>query len=138
MSEPACHCPQRCCAEVNRLRDRVAELEAALSSTEQFPDQAFQPLRLHPLAIRMLKLLLKREFVSRDAAYAAFYNHRNEDDRPSLQIISVSVCHVRKALTPLGVKIVTTWGVGWRMPPAEKDKLKKLLGDGVSTRKDAA
>lgn len=117
--------------ELERLRDRVAELEDILGLTAEFPRSAFgikpgkwQRSTLDPL----LGLLLAREFVPHAAAYDAVFGARPEAEQPSLNCISVAIHHLRKALRPHGVAIKNLFGEGYYIEEADKKKLRAALG----------
>lgn len=46
----------------------------------------------------------------------------NPDAAPEIKIIDVIACKVRKKLDPLGVVILTTWGVGYSLGLTSDDK----------------
>ncbi|GAA2871795.1 DNA-binding response OmpR family regulator [Aminobacter niigataensis] len=45
-----------------------------------------------------------------------------ENEDPEIKIIDVWICKLRKKLLPLGVKIETVWGRGYRLLPVASQK----------------
>lgn len=43
------------------------------------------------------------------------YWRRNDDEEPDAKIIDVWVCKLRPLIAPLGIRIETLWGKGYRM-----------------------
>lgn len=78
---------------------------AALSAREA---ALFQTLNLTPGRVS-----------DRTSLMGAIYGLEAGDD-PDQKIIDVMVCKVRKKLQPLGVKIETIHGRGWRLVPQEE------------------
>ncbi len=115
---------------IEQLRARVAELEAAnealqfrLSELVGSPDDGSVDVpglgRIHMTPQRglILRLLLGRkgQMVSLDALYQAMCGHRPDADWPELRMITVHVCHVRKAIRGSAVAIENVWGRGYRL-----------------------
>lgn len=120
--------------EVQRLRDRVAELEAALGQTECFPvallPRAVIGRNSRVLCSKVLGLLLARKVVPACAAYAVIYGARPECDQPqSENVIRVAVSALRKALAPYGVTITHEHGAGYTMPDRAKRIVRAVMAD---------
>lgn len=119
-------------AEVEHMRDRIAELEAVLGIKPAQPIAALLRPRfkgsyylaaLEPL----LGMLLARELVSREAAYVGIYGARPEADQPDPGIIPVLLVRLRFGLKPYGITIQNVHGRGWFLSLADKAKLRALL-----------
>ncbi len=89
-------------SEVQRLRDRVAELEDAMGLTAEIPrDLVPRAIARHgPKVRRLIGILLIRPFGDRDAIYNAIYGMQAECDLPCAKIMDVLICQARKALKP--------------------------------------
>lgn len=53
------------------------------------------------------------ELVTKESVYEAIY--WREDEGPSLKIIDVYLCHLRKHLAGTDIEIKTVWGVGYKL-----------------------
>lgn len=54
---------------------------------------------------------------SREDIFAGLYWLRAEGEEPTLKIIDVLICKMRKKLNPIGVQIDNIWGAGYRIVP---------------------
>jgi len=108
--------------ELERLRDRVEELEELIGLTIDLP---FYRLALSPTQARLLGLLLKRDFVTRDFAFVAMYGGRPEADQPDIKCIDIYIHFLRKKLDQYGISIRTRGG--YFMEPADKKRLYEVL-----------
>ena len=114
-------------SELERLRDRVDELEELLGVRGTIPRKMF---RSCPLAAeQLIGMLLARPSITREAAYTALYGGRPEADQPMEKIIGTRMCQARKALTPHGIAVKTVWGSGYYMTGENKAKLRALLDE---------
>jgi two-component system, cell cycle response regulator CtrA len=102
-------------AEIERLRDRIDELEALLGMS------LLPPLewRLTASQARVLGVIHARPYASKDAIMAALYRDGARDEA-EIKIVDVMVCHIRRKLKPFGIEIITRWGEGFEMPAASK------------------
>ncbi len=119
------HSPQRISAwqsENERLRDRVAELEALLGVTSIPPTNT---LGLGRVEIKLLGVLMHREFASRGMIYNALYG--DDSDRQE-KTIDVHISKIRRKLAPHGHEIKTSWGEGYYLEPATRAALKDICG----------
>lgn len=103
------------------LRERVAELEAALSG-----DGFVAPLewRLTAQEARVFGVLLAREIASKEAFMAALYENRPDADQPEPKIVDVMICKLRRKLKPFGIGIVCLWGRGHSLAPGARARLR--------------
>lgn len=110
-------------AQVVNLRDQVDELKEAIGQSDDY-----QIAGLPPLQGRLLGLLMKRERASREQAFVALYHDRVEADRPQTdKDLSVHLCHLRKRLTPYGIKITTHTNAGWSLDAENKSRVQALM-----------
>jgi hypothetical protein len=110
--------------ELQRLRDRIEDLEIELGCTGN------DPLRF--LVIRqkerdLLGILLRRETMSKETACMALYGSLVERERPDDKIINVMLSRIRAALRRYDIKIESDYGVGWYIRAAEKAKLREII-----------
>lgn len=112
-------------AQIERLEDRVYELEEQLGLREEIPPQ----LKLQPALACILGVLLKREMAMKETlSFAIHQGNKNErGNEPSFKCIEVQVCRLRKLLQPLGIKIETLHGRGYFMKREMKDKCRNLF-----------
>lgn len=126
-------------SEAERLRDRVSQLERVLGVD---PD-SISPLRrafekLEPDPARILAMLLKREFVTREGLYTVMYCGRPECDWPDDKVLDVQLCRLRAILKAHGIIIQTARGDGWFMSKADKAKVRALIAVAPETDIEAA
>lgn len=88
-----------------------------------FPDE----LELSRTEVPLAALLVSRERVSSLVAFEVLYGDRPAESRPKFESLKVHISHIRKKFARLDLHIDTVWGWGWRMPAADRDKLKALL-----------
>lgn len=120
-------------AENEALQDRVTYLMDALGSTlaMRFPSA----WALTGSERVVLAVLVKRDVASRDAIMAALYSDQFGDE-PDVAICNVFVCKLRKKLRPLGIEIKSVWGLGWRIEPEAKARIRELMGEAADTTAD--
>lgn len=126
-------------SEVERLRDRVSQLLQVLGVDED----STAPLRrafggLEPDPARILAMLLKREFVTREGLYTVMYCGRPECDWPDEKVLDVQICRLRARLKQHDVIIQTARGDGWFMSKADKAKVRALVAVAPDTDIEAA
>ena len=86
---------------------------------------AFPPeLGLTPIEIPLATLLVQRERVSSSSAFAVLYGDRQA--KPKSTTVKTHVSHLRTKFARLNLKIETIWGWGWKMPTADREKLRAL------------
>ncbi|MCZ7564720.1 MAG: helix-turn-helix domain-containing protein [Burkholderiales bacterium] len=115
--------------EVERLRDRVAELEELVGLRAEFPSR----LGLTHTESMLFGLLVKRGMCTRDAIYAAMYGTRPDGDQPEMKIIDAYVCKIRRKLAArrVPVKIECAWGRGYYLDEASRAAAKALVIGGA-------
>lgn len=114
-------------SEVQRLRDRVAELEELIGVSGNLVHRMQDHLRLTPIEAQVLGYLMRRSTAGREAMYLAIYGGLPERSQPDIKGLDVHVCRVRAVLKDHDVNVQTLWGVGWFMDRADKAKLKQML-----------
>lgn len=119
--------------EIERLRDRVAELEEALGLTAEIP-RDIVPLEIRgvhrvgsPGIRRFIAMLLARPFGNREAIYNAFYGALPEVDQPGHRILDVYSSAARKVLKAHGIELQTIRHQGWFIDTADKTKLRATI-----------
>jgi len=107
-------------AEIERLRNRIRELEDALydAALPMPPDW-----RLTPTEWRVFKVLVSVPLASRRAIMVALYPDRY-DDLPVDKIVDSYISGLRRKLGPHGVTIFTQYGHGWRLDQLTRDRFK--------------
>lgn len=109
-------------SEIERLRDRVAELEEMLGIRFELPNA----LGLTPLEARIVGVLIKREIASRDYIYWAVYGDLPDCDQPDIKTIEVHIVKIRRKLAAHGISILNRYNVGYYVDKQTRDTLKKL------------
>ena len=115
--------------ELERLQNRIEELESVLGVGKDEVTIYRRAFGLTRDQARILGLLFKRNAtVTRGSIYTVLYGSRPDCDQPEDKIIDVQICKMRKQLRAVGVEIKVDWGFGYRMPQADKQKLRAYLG----------
>ncbi|WP_441252403.1 hypothetical protein AB8A28_13965 [Tardiphaga sp. 71_E8_N1_1] len=114
-------------SEVQRLRDRIEELETLLGAGPDVCDR-LQTLGLPLHSRKFLGVVLKRSVVSRNAAYIVMYGDRPEASQPEMRTLDVHVWFVRGRLRGRGIELKTQRGFGWYLTPEDKAKINAMIG----------
>jgi two-component system cell cycle response regulator CtrA len=118
-------------SELQRLRDRIAELEELAGIGDDDVALIKTATGLPMSACRILGAIRKRRGISsRDMIYGLVYGDRPECDQPEMKILDVHVVRVvriRRALKPHGITIETVWGVGWSMTDEHRAALAAMM-----------
>lgn len=120
--------------DVRKLEERIDVLEAEIA----YLRDAFAPSTSVPpewgltaAESRILGCLLTRQLVSMDALMATLYSIRG-GEIPARQTIEVFLSFLRRKLRPHGVIIRNSYGQGWYIEPADRERLRaQLLSDGA-------
>jgi hypothetical protein len=70
---------------------------------------------------RLFDALLKHEFLSKAEAQAAL------NPKPGSKSAAVTLCGLRKKLTPHGIEITTAWNRGFRLARESRSRITKML-----------
>lgn len=117
-------CSCGCSSEVQRLRDRVEELEDLIGLRVVGPRVA----GLSDMEWRMAGLLLKRPLVSREFAFRAIYGNRPEAEQPKdIRMIDQNVCRVKRRLKAFGITVKNASNEGYYLDAESRTKLKELI-----------
>lgn len=115
-------------SELQRLRDRVEQLEDLLGMGNTMAKQLSATFGITQCQAKMLGVLLNRSMATKDAMYFALYGDRPEADQPlSESVIKKHFSRLRRRLAPAGVKIESIYGQGWRLPIEHKAKIRELM-----------
>lgn len=123
--------------ELQRLRDRVEQLEEVLGVNPSIKDRLYLAFGLEPQLAAILGMLYKREFVTRSGLYTVLYEGSPEADWPQEKSLDVRMHYLRNALKDYGITIITRWKCGWFMRPEDKAKVREAL-DRIQQACDAA
>ena len=77
---------------------------------------------------RVFGILMKRDVATKDMMMHALYSGR-PDECVEIKIVDVFVCKMRSKLKRYNVSIETVWGVGYRLKPETKDKVRSMMKD---------
>lgn len=118
--------------QIEILTERNRQLEDLL-----LPSGVRLPVEwmLSPKEARLFAHLTTREMVTKQNLMDAIYFDLHTDDEPTIKIIDVFICKVRKKLKPFGIEIETVWGQGYSLKNREHYQLGNQLG-AVSARAD--
>jgi DNA-binding response OmpR family regulator len=109
-------------SEIERLRDRVEELEGLLGLHLNLPNE----LGLTPLELKYIGFLMRKEIANQDMILTAVYGGLPECDQPNLKTIEVHICKIRKKLRAKGLSIKSRYNVGYYLEDSAKEALKKF------------
>jgi hypothetical protein len=114
--------------ELAALQDRVEELEMALGQSEDLLISLAARFGLHGYQARIVAALLQRAGMTHAGIYAVLYGTLPAGSQPaSLKAIKAHIHFCRKKLTPCGITIGTIHGLGYRLTPDNKQKIRQLL-----------
>lgn len=108
-------------AEIERLRNRVMDLEGLLGLTEVRPSEV---KGLSPAEVKVLLLLLRRDFVGRDTVRIAISPRGAECETYA----ATYICKLRRKLgADLRRCIQTSWGTGFFISAKDKPRIRGWL-----------
>jgi DNA-binding response OmpR family regulator len=116
--------------ERDLLKEQVAFLTSALMGDDPLP----LDWNLTESEERIMRVILAREYASKDAIMAALYWDKDEPGEE--KIIDVMVCKIRKKLKPHGIDIKTHWGRGHYLPPEVRARYRSTFNR--RSRRDAS
>jgi two-component system cell cycle response regulator CtrA len=114
-------------AENDTLRERVRQLHGLLTSSDiDLPRE----WRLTAQEAKLFGVLLARKLATREAIMAGVYGDRL-DDEPSIAMVQVLACKLRRKLQPFGIEIATVWGVGYQLQAEQRDHWRGRRNGGA-------
>lgn len=125
-------------AEIERLRDRVEELERVLGADRALSSRLRDVFGLEPGLAPILGMLMKRAFVSHSSLYTVLYAGRPDCDWPDEKVMDVQICKLRRKLKKIGAVIETKWGEGWLMTAANKAMVRGALDKATAADPEIA
>jgi DNA-binding response OmpR family regulator len=105
--------------EIERLQNRVAELEELLGITYPIPPA----LGFTQRESVYLGMLLKRPLLTREAVMIVVYPDCDRSDK----IVDQHIMKLRRKFGPHGIAITTRWGYGWYLDRENRRKLEELI-----------
>lgn len=114
-------------SELQKLRDRVEQLEAILGIHETITERLRVAFGITPYGAKILGMLMARRFASNEAIYAMLYGARPECDLPSTSPIKVHVHKLRLRLREFGIEIATLVGDGYSIKPECRQKVHEIV-----------
>lgn len=109
--------------ENQQLRDRIAVLERATGAVVVVPEW----LGLTVTEGKLFAYLATRGVASREQIWDALHGTKI-DGGPSIKVIDVVICKVRKKLRPHGLAISTRWGHGYALRAEHLERAREILG----------
>lgn len=113
--------------ELQRLRDRIEELEQVLGIDRSMVNRIRGALQVTRDQAKMLAMLIGRNVVTREAMYAVIYGARPVCDQPDVNMIDMQLSKLRRSLAPHGVAVRTLWGEGWQISIDDKAKVRRVI-----------
>lgn len=111
-NQPVCPCCGGEVSPLDFLLDPVSRSISMNGGTARLTGKEYE--FLHALLQAFPRVLSRSDLMD------TLYNH--PDSMPEVKIIDVIACKVRKKLDPLGIVILTTWGVGYSLSLTSDDK----------------
>jgi two-component system cell cycle response regulator CtrA len=97
--------------ENDLLKEQIAYLTSALMGSDVLPLE----WNLTESEERVMRVMISREFATKEAISAALYWDKDEPS-DAIKTIDVMVCRIRRKLKPYGIDIKTHWGRGFYLP----------------------
>lgn len=122
-----------CKTDADRIALLTARLEEAHEENRQLKEllapEIWFDLPLKKQCLKVLRALYAHSarLLSKDVLMAAAPPPNNGEDERDPKIIDAHIYHIRRALAPHGVAIVTHHGVGFSLPASEKAKLERFV-----------
>jgi hypothetical protein len=113
--------------EVQLLKDRVEELEMALGQSEELRIALAARFGLYGMQASIVAMLLERPGITYEGTHAVLYGRRPLRSQPALKTLNGHVHFCRKKLKPFGIEIESLIGLGWRLTPENKQKIREAL-----------
>ena len=117
---------------LRRLRAENEELFAeneSLRAALYGEAPSFAALGLRRQQRTLLSLLMRFDSVTHEQAHAAFEADLPTADGRSANYPSVILRHLRRDLAPRGVELENIYGVGFRLTPEVKARIRELCGE---------
>jgi ribosome biogenesis SPOUT family RNA methylase Rps3 len=116
-------------SELQRLRDRVEELEQILGMDEDDVSLIRQVTGLAHTPATMVSILYRRRVIlTKETLHQAIYGGMAECDQPQVRVLDSLIHQARKALRPYDVNIHTVYGGGgFSMDELSRARFKALL-----------
>jgi hypothetical protein len=116
-------------SEMQRLRDRVEELEQILGMDEDDVSLIRQVTGLAHMPATMVSILYRRRVIlTKETLHQAIYGGVAECDQPQVRVLDSLIHQARKALRPYDVNIHTAYGGGgFSMDELSRARFKALL-----------
>lgn len=106
--------------EVQRLRDRVEELEGLIGMPPMQPPLPGFTRR----EMQLLGVLLKNPIMRREFAFSLIWGGDSDINE---KILDVFICKLRRKLRSYDVSIGCKWGIGYFISPEDKAKVRQVL-----------
>ena len=116
-------------SELQRLRDRVEELEQILGMDEDDVSLIRQVTGLAHMPATMVSILYRRRVIlTKETLHQAIYGGVAECDQPQVRVLDSLIHQARKALRPYDVNIHTVYGGGgFSMDELSRARFKAVL-----------
>lgn len=108
-------------------QDRIEELEMALGQSEDLLISLAARFRLHGIQAQILAMLLQREGITSVGVHAVIYGRRPARSQPSMEALKGHVYQLRRKLRTFGIEMETMIGLGFRLTPQNKQKIRDIL-----------
>lgn len=126
--------------EAQALKERISELEEELIQLKERMSPVDNPFfgrfGLSAQLAAILWVLYRGDIVSNARLDAVTELHGREtrsDEGAHINLrTKVALCKLRSKLEPYEVAFETVWGVGYRLSPANKQRLKELIEKGTN------
>ena len=103
--------------KLEEANEKIQQLETEINTRASFPVL----LGLTPTQEKILAIMLKREYISREAIDRLLCKGNCRS------LPKVHICHLRDKLSPYGIEIESLWGRGYALTPKAKEKLRSFI-----------
>jgi two-component system cell cycle response regulator CtrA len=110
-------------AENDVLRARISMLEQEIGIRNEVP----LVFGLTGQESRILSMLMQRGMTTKEQLLVAVTTDPTGNQQPTIKIVDVFICKMRKKLAPFGIVIETVWGRGYNLDQENRRKVNGYL-----------
>jgi hypothetical protein len=113
--------------ELAALQEELGELKEILGQDDDFLFLLAGCFGLTRYEASVVGMLLKREGTTYQSIHAVLYGRRPLRSQPEMNAVHTLLTRLRKKLAALDIDLIAVRGLGCRLSPKDKQKLRHLL-----------